>query len=696
MADDDGGGGGGDTAATGFLGLRVLSSSSQAPQTPQTAEAPQRIESAEVIEFDDVDIEQTRGGRQETHFAGLRLRIERGHHSVVVGGSTERRRALKAVLLGTSAATVAMTRGRLRSPKPHSGIQGVDARPYIRAGSSLWELLIFPHDKMQSVRRGVSERHLLAVLQFMDCEALLADHADDDWGKVVDWAKVLKRSELLAVSVCRMVYHAPPFALVDDALGALTQSQTRQMFAAARLHHVTLVVLAAHDPFGALPLPQSPPAAAADARALAASIDEFARALRLSSSSSNEDNCAQPAIPWSFCVFGYGSAERPAFDVAEERAWVWNSAYAALASEKSYVSRLQRRTSTLSQCSTTERHWLMMTPDSALSPSSPFASDSLSRRQSPALTARSSVSDFSASTLRQRPSSDLLLLPPPRASLSSRTLATIDSALAGFVSPPPQPESKSKSEAQPPAAGKLEEPDREEETHRENESCKEEQPPHEEEEVRNAEVGEEERNPEEEDHNSAEEQQPIVPADSDSVSCRSVETAGSREETFASAAAAADTDDSSTSQRLGTVARQAPVRNPYARSGRAYARSPRAQFGQTPRSPPLQQQQQQQNQQMAAGPSFIPPAYSRASNGARSFRRSDRPPLVRAASSASAASSRIPRPRALGSAASSRSSYSSDSAASASASASAPSAHDPRLSVAPSSVDELVDSLARL
>ncbi|KAJ2522480.1 ATP-binding cassette long-chain fatty acid transporter pxa2 [Coemansia sp. RSA 1939] len=696
MADDDGGG---DTAATGFLGLRVLSSSSQAPQTAQTAEAPQRIESAEVIEFDDVNIEQTRGGQQETHFAGLRLRIERGHHSVVVGGSTERRRALKAVLLGTSAATVAMTRGRLRSPKPHSGIQGVDARPYIRAGSSLWELLIFPHDKMQSVRRGVSERHLLAVLQFMDCEALLADHADDDWAKVVDWAKVLKRSELLAVSVCRMVYHAPPFALVDDALGALTQSQTRQMFAAARLHHVTLVVLAAHDPFGALPLPQSPPAAAADARALAASIDEFARALRLSSSSSSssesEDDCAQAAIPWSFCVFGYGSAERPAFDVAEERAWVWNSAYAALASEKSYVSRLQRRTSTLSQCSTTERHWLMMTPDSALSPSSPFASDSLSRRQSPALTARSSVSDFSASTLRQRPSSDLLLLPPPRASLSSRTLATIDSALAGFVSPPPQPASKSKSESesQPPAAGKLEKPDREEETHREVEARKEEQPPHEEEEkVRNAEEeNEEERNPDEE-------QQPIVPADSDSVSCRSVETADSREETFASAAAAAaDTDDSSTSQRLGTVARQAPVRNPYARSGRAYARSPRSQFGQTPRSPPLQQQQnQQQNQQMAAGPSFIPPAYSRASNGARSFRRSDRTPLVRAASSASAASSRIPRPRALGSAASSKSSYSSDSAASASASASASSAHDPRLSVAPSSVEELVDSLARL
>ncbi|KAJ2401209.1 ATP-binding cassette long-chain fatty acid transporter pxa1 [Coemansia sp. RSA 2559] len=434
MADDSSGA----EPKDGFLGIQVIASGSLPLQPAVGSEAAledqaQRIEDPDAIIFDKATIEHGTADSQKRrakHFTSLTMQIGRGHHCLVVGGQAERRRTFKAVLLGASGAH--LSKGTLRSPKPHVGILCIDSRPYIKSGSSLWELLIFPHDKMQSVRRGISERHLGAILRFMDFEHLLA-HVGDDWGKVVDWSKVLKKHELLAVSVCRMLYHAPAFALVDDALALLEPGQVRQLFAAAKYHHITMLVLAEYDPFDAGRVSsrrcESTDSLASkdESYAFMPCIGEFARALRLS-----KDGAAQSEMPWSFCLFGYGSTERPAFDVTEERAYLWNSMYTSL--EESYVSRLQRRTSTLSQCSTTERHWLM-TPDTP-SASTVFSSDSAaSRRQShaivsPALTARSSISDFSVSTLRRTMSSDLAR------SRSSRVRTTIDGALSGFVSPP--------------------------------------------------------------------------------------------------------------------------------------------------------------------------------------------------------------------------------------------------------------------
>ncbi|KAJ1892082.1 hypothetical protein LPJ71_007519, partial [Coemansia sp. S17] len=89
-------------------------------------------------------------------------------------------------------------------------------------------------------------------------------------------------------------------------------------------------------------------------------------------------------------------------------------------------SRLRRRVSALSQCSTTERRWLMASESSAVGDSSRRQS----RVVSPTLTARSSMSDVAADTVSQRNLSidralarSALLLSPPTDSAETHSQA---------------------------------------------------------------------------------------------------------------------------------------------------------------------------------------------------------------------------------------------------------------------------------
>ncbi|KAJ1940401.1 hypothetical protein GGF37_003994 [Kickxella alabastrina] len=193
----------------------------------------------------------------------------------------------------------------------------------------------------------------------MDFEFLL-QRASDDWGYVVDWSKVLGPAELYAVSICRLLYHSPRFAIVDETLDCLQPDQVRQLFVAARMHRVTLLALAESNPFDK----------ETTHGACVACLSEFTRVLRVSRDA------------WEFGAVGSAQQQGPVFG-AEEPEWLWATAEDEV---QRRPGRLLRRTSTLSQCSTTERRWR--------------TSDSLgSRRQSyvisPSLTVRSSFSDFS-------------------------------------------------------------------------------------------------------------------------------------------------------------------------------------------------------------------------------------------------------------------------------------------------------------
>ncbi|KAJ1880909.1 ATP-binding cassette long-chain fatty acid transporter pxa2 [Coemansia sp. RSA 486] len=376
----------------GFLGVKVLTSGSSA-DGQRGNEPGVWQESNSTVEFHQARV--LHPSRRAAAFDCLSMRITQGHHSLVVGaGSDSHRQALLRVLQGDHVGRL-LTHGILRSPRPHAQISHIGCRVYVKPGSSsLWDLLIFPHDKTQSIRRGVREPQLAAVLRFMDFEFLL-QRASDDWGRVVDWTKCLGPGELYAVAVCRLLYHSPKFAIIDDTLDCLRADQVRQLFAAARMHHITMLVLADTDPFD-----QQVPANNSTAAYLAC-IGEFTRVLRLAKES------------WEFCEFGY-AAQQPAFDSTEQISFIWEAPVVDEASRE-HQRRLSRRTSTLSQCSTTERRWLMNRESSAGSADT-LASRRQSRVISPPLTARSSVSDFSNTV----------------ASENNRML-TIDSALAKYA-----------------------------------------------------------------------------------------------------------------------------------------------------------------------------------------------------------------------------------------------------------------------
>ncbi|KAJ1727216.1 hypothetical protein LPJ61_004692 [Coemansia biformis] len=408
----------------GYLGLKVISRwAARGSDATGRAGGGRWEETQDVVEFEQARVVGGSDGAE--WFEALSARIDRGQHTLVVGGGQQRRAALGAVLLAPNGGGL-LVGGVMRSPRPHRGIAHVvgGRKPYMRSGSSLWDLLVFPHDKSQSLRRGVEERHLAELLRRLEFGFLLG-HVGDDWGKVIDWAKVLDRRGSTALAVCRLLYHAPEFALVDDdALRNLLPDQVRRVFGVANMHHVTMVVLAETDPFDDT-TPLSPPASSSSSSSLVspsgstlckgdigffACIGEFSRALRLRGSR-----------VWEFCSFGYGSGQRAAFDTTMERQWVWSDG--ADGDGTVFRSSLRRKPSTLSQCTTTERHWLAAS-ECPLSPTAVDCSGSLSRRQSallasPALTAHSSLSDFTMATselgsIRSRPINIDAMLSPLR------------------------------------------------------------------------------------------------------------------------------------------------------------------------------------------------------------------------------------------------------------------------------------------
>ncbi|KAJ2117526.1 ATP-binding cassette long-chain fatty acid transporter pxa2 [Coemansia sp. RSA 922] len=378
----------GRAGSPGFLGIQVISSGSNSDEKGSGSEAGQRESSEGGLFFEAAHIPNTHKPLAP-HFTSLTMRVDCGHHCLVVGGTLARRQAVFKALLGTQA----LDSGLVGSP---SSTIHVSSRPYVKPGSSLWDLLIFPHDKTQSIKRGISERHLATILRLMDFEFLLT-RADDDWGRVVDWAKVLGAGELYALALARLVYHSPPFALLDD-IGCLRADQIRQLFSIARRHHITLVIASSDpDPFDPLARRSESP--------LLTCIAEFTRALRLTDTGD-----------WVYCSFGYAS-QRGAFD-DEPCDLIWGMA--------SGDSRLRRRVSALSQCSTTERRWLMASESSAVGDSSRRQS----RVVSPTLTARSSMSDVAADTVSQRNLSidralarSALLLSPPTDSAETHSQA---------------------------------------------------------------------------------------------------------------------------------------------------------------------------------------------------------------------------------------------------------------------------------
>ncbi|KAJ2450960.1 ATP-binding cassette long-chain fatty acid transporter pxa2 [Coemansia sp. RSA 2336] len=404
----------------GYLGIQVISSGTEGGQAPSQSTGPDEAgcweESPHEVQFEKACI-----ASDDTQFSSLSLQVLPGQHTLVVGGSRAQRASLGAVLAAGSHQLI--RRGRVRGPRPHRDIMHVSgtARPYVRAGSSLWDALVFPHDKAQSQRRGVQEHELEQMLEWLGFACLL-ERVDSDWARVIDWAKALDRRERTALLLCRLLYHAPNFALIDDeALAELLPAQVRQVFGAANLHHITVIVLAHSDPFDTSLLCTPPPSSSSATPAPGSPgflpcIGEFSRALRIGSAG------------WEFSSFGYGSADRAAFDMHGERQWVWTRQHYL---EERHASRerrlrLQRRTSTLSQCSTTERRWLV-TPEFPMSPAaaerctSPLLRRQSSRLASPMLSARSSVSDLAANGSHV-----------DYGSVRSR-LQTIDGALAGFA-----------------------------------------------------------------------------------------------------------------------------------------------------------------------------------------------------------------------------------------------------------------------
>ena len=102
--------------------------------------------------------------------------------------------------------------GRVHRPKLEKMFY-IPQRPYLPAGS-LRDQLIYPHRKLEMLRKRYTDEQLKKILQDVQCEYLLEREGGLD--AVMDWNDVLSGGEKQRLAMARLFYHKPAFAILDE------------------------------------------------------------------------------------------------------------------------------------------------------------------------------------------------------------------------------------------------------------------------------------------------------------------------------------------------------------------------------------------------------------------------------------------------------------------------------------------------
>lgn len=168
------------------------------------------------IEFDGVDLVSPDG---KLLVKDLTCRVERGVNVMVTGPNGSGKSSLFRVI----GELWPLQSGVLTKP-PKSSILFLPQKPYLVLGT-LRDQLIYPHSIKQMVQRGVSDSDLKALLSIVDPAGLILK----EWslGEVRDWNASFSGGQKQRVAFCRLFYHRPAFAILDECTSAVSSDVRR-------------------------------------------------------------------------------------------------------------------------------------------------------------------------------------------------------------------------------------------------------------------------------------------------------------------------------------------------------------------------------------------------------------------------------------------------------------------------------------
>lgn len=190
---------------------------------------------AEKIQFIDVPIISPNG---DVLVEKINFQIEKGENLYITGPNGCGKSSLFRII-GTLWPLFA---GELYKP-PANELFYIPQRPYLPPGS-LMDQLIYPHERRDMLRKGITEKDLTELLAKFKLDYLVREGG---FKQVQDWANTLAGGEKQKIAMLRLFYHRPMFAILDECTSAMSLEDEERMYTYARELGITLITIS-HRP----------------------------------------------------------------------------------------------------------------------------------------------------------------------------------------------------------------------------------------------------------------------------------------------------------------------------------------------------------------------------------------------------------------------------------------------------------------
>lgn len=116
----------------------------------------------------------------------------------------------------------------------------IPQRPYLPTGS-LRDQIIYPHSLEQMASRGVTDADLQKLLEVVNLPDLASNRGG--FNQVEEWNDTLSGGQKQRVAMCRLLYHKPKFAILDECTSAVSSEAEGQIYQHFKDCAITLITV---------------------------------------------------------------------------------------------------------------------------------------------------------------------------------------------------------------------------------------------------------------------------------------------------------------------------------------------------------------------------------------------------------------------------------------------------------------------